>query len=236
MCHIVICGLSGSTVFFHIIPWTARFSETAIEHKMCVLTLSTPFVWNIFHSRKKCARYDHKRIIVKYPSISSNFNKMWIFYTDFRKISYSNIKFHKNPSSGSRVVPCALTYGRTDTVAFRNLCNASKKHTSVFFTIPFNYRPIHGKVFQMASPFRPLRLNSVQAYTAHIFLLYVTVLLLGEQQILQRITFVCSKSTELVRRHRTLRLHFPYNIDTTITRDQQSNSFFFNSNQTYNFF
>ena len=39
---------------------------------------------------------------------------------------YSNIKFHKNPSSGSRVVP----YGRTNMtkiiVAFRNFVNAPK--------------------------------------------------------------------------------------------------------------
>jgi hypothetical protein len=38
---------------------------------------------------------------------------------------YSNIKFHENPSSGSRVVPS----GRTDmklTVAFRNFANAPK--------------------------------------------------------------------------------------------------------------
>jgi len=28
---------------------------------------------------------------------------------------YSNIKFHENPSSGSRVVPCDKTDGRTDT-------------------------------------------------------------------------------------------------------------------------
>ena len=27
---------------------------------------------------------------------------------------YSNIKFHKNPSSGSRVVPCGGKDGRTD--------------------------------------------------------------------------------------------------------------------------
>ena len=38
-----------------------------------------------------------------------------------------NIKFHENPSSGSRVVPC----GRTDMmkliVAFRNFANAPEK-------------------------------------------------------------------------------------------------------------
>jgi len=34
------------------------------------------------------------------------------FSTIFEK--YSNIKFHKNPSSGSRVVPCGLKEGRKD--------------------------------------------------------------------------------------------------------------------------
>jgi len=32
--------------------------------------------------------------------------------TDFRK--YSNIDFHKNPSYGSRIVPCGHMDGRTD--------------------------------------------------------------------------------------------------------------------------
>jgi len=40
---------------------------------------------------------------------------------------YLNIKFHENPSSGSRVSPC----GRTDmtklTVTFRNFANAANK-------------------------------------------------------------------------------------------------------------
>jgi hypothetical protein len=47
---------------------------------------------------------------------------------------YSNIKFHENPSSGSRVVPSRLTDGRTDgqtdmtklMIAFRNFVNALK--------------------------------------------------------------------------------------------------------------
>jgi hypothetical protein len=43
----------------------------------------------------------------------------------------SNLKFHENPSSWSRVVPC----GRTDTtklkVAFRNFANAPKNSTNL---------------------------------------------------------------------------------------------------------
>jgi len=43
---------------------------------------------------------------------------------------YSYIKFHINPSSGSRVVPCGEKDGRTDMtkliVAFRNSANAPK--------------------------------------------------------------------------------------------------------------
>jgi len=33
--HIVICGMPGSTMFSHVIPQTARFSENVIEHKVC---------------------------------------------------------------------------------------------------------------------------------------------------------------------------------------------------------
>jgi hypothetical protein len=37
----------------------------------------------------------------------------WIFSKYFRKKKYSNIKFHENPSSGSRAVPCRRTDGWT---------------------------------------------------------------------------------------------------------------------------
>jgi len=37
---------------------------------------------------------------------------------------YSNIKFHENPSSGSRSVPCGQTDMTKRTVAFRNFANA----------------------------------------------------------------------------------------------------------------
>ena len=51
---------------------------------------------------------------------------MKLEYSRQIKKKSSNIKFHQNPSSGSRVVPC----GRTDMtklrVAFRNFSNAPK--------------------------------------------------------------------------------------------------------------
>jgi len=43
MRHIVICGLSGSTTFFHIISYLPDFrgKKEEIEHKMCGLIFST---------------------------------------------------------------------------------------------------------------------------------------------------------------------------------------------------
>jgi len=60
---------------------------------------------------------------VKCPLFLPDFNKTLIFSTFFFE-KCSNIKFHENSSSGSRVIPC----GRTDMtklkVAFRNFSNA----------------------------------------------------------------------------------------------------------------
>jgi hypothetical protein len=61
---------------------------------------------------------------VKFPLLLSDFNEIEFSRQVFEK--YSNIKFHKLPYSGSRVVPC----GRTDMtkliVALRNFANVHK--------------------------------------------------------------------------------------------------------------
>ena len=44
MRHIIICSLSGCTIFTYIISLTARYTKRVIEHEMCVLILSTTFV------------------------------------------------------------------------------------------------------------------------------------------------------------------------------------------------
>ena len=52
---------------------------------------------------------------------------------------YSNIKFHENPSSGSRVIPCRQTDDQPDTwtdmmtltVAFRNSAIAPKNYKNI---------------------------------------------------------------------------------------------------------
>jgi len=41
MQHIVICGLAGSTKFFHILSKAADFRKIFIEHKMGILIFST---------------------------------------------------------------------------------------------------------------------------------------------------------------------------------------------------
>jgi hypothetical protein len=63
--YIAMRVLPGITVCAHI---TARFSGGVgvgedNERKMCVLTLSTHFVWIFFRCKKNSARYDQKCIL-----------------------------------------------------------------------------------------------------------------------------------------------------------------------------
>ena len=52
----------------------------------------------------------------------SDFNKTWIFGQVLEK--YANIKFHEHQLSGSRVIPCRQTNGRTDKHDEANGCSS----------------------------------------------------------------------------------------------------------------
>jgi len=80
---------------------------------------------------------------VKYPLFLSDFNETWNFLSEFRKIH--NIKFHKNPSSGSVLFHAD---GRTDvTKFFRNFANAPKNVRCKWHTSPSDTHFTFGHTF-----------------------------------------------------------------------------------------
>jgi len=136
MHHIVICGLIGSTIFFHSISKNDMIWQGVgvSEHKMCNLIFCTTFIWNISHSKKKWASYYHKctyiGLHVKYHHSCQILMELESSWKIFKK--YSNIKFHENPSSGSPVVACRQMDRQTNTrkkkiiLAFHNFTNTPK--------------------------------------------------------------------------------------------------------------
>jgi hypothetical protein len=76
----------------------------------CVSVCSATFVCNTSHSKKQWARYDHKCIVIfKYGTRYSSHTLMKTEFSRHVFEKYSNIKFHHNPSSGSRVIQCGQT-------------------------------------------------------------------------------------------------------------------------------
>jgi len=78
MRHIVICGLSGSTIFFHIITQTARSSKKKKFCSLkCVFCYSLQILSEIFPILRKTEQ-DYQKCKLgfhaKYPSFSSEFN------------------------------------------------------------------------------------------------------------------------------------------------------------------
>jgi len=97
-----------------------------IEHRMCVLISYATFLWNISHFKKNWARCDQKCILVKESSRFSFPILMKLGFSRQFFEKYSTIKFHENPSSGSRVLPCQRTCMTNLIVAPCNFANSPK--------------------------------------------------------------------------------------------------------------
>ena len=122
MCHIVICGLPRSKIFFRIILQKARFSEKVTEQKMWVSSASTRYAW------KKRVRYDKKCILSFFFQFLTKIELCRQIFENTQ-----NITFNENPSSGSQEFPCGRTDGQdrltdmtTLIVAFRNFVKTPK--------------------------------------------------------------------------------------------------------------
>jgi hypothetical protein len=114
MRHNVICGLPRSTIFFHIISQKAQFKKKVFNINFvfrCFLRLFSETFFILKRTERDISK-TYNGLHVKHRLYLSDFNETWIFSTYFEK--YSNIKFHENPSSGSRVVPCGQTDVGTD--------------------------------------------------------------------------------------------------------------------------
>jgi hypothetical protein len=116
---IVICGLSGSCIFFHAISQMAWFSgETVTEW---VFWFFLQLMSETFLNLLWC-----QRDITKNVHWCSR--KVPVILVDFNETRISSIKFHENPSSWSRVIPQERQTGKMNLiVAFRNLTHLKTK-------------------------------------------------------------------------------------------------------------
>ena len=109
--------LINGTIFWNI-----------LFHIMLVLILSTTFVWNTFHSKKNCGN-------LRRSSYTTHYYCQILREPEFSKHFFgksSNIKFHENPSTGSRVISCRKTDGRTCTV--HRTAEHNTQNTIILFT------------------------------------------------------------------------------------------------------
>jgi hypothetical protein len=103
-----------------------EFFRKVIEHKMCFDFLYK-FCLKHFSFHEELAEIWSRMYIglhVNYPLFMSAFNETLVSGRIFEK--HSNVIFHGNSSSGSRVIPCGQTDMTKLTVAFRNFANEPK--------------------------------------------------------------------------------------------------------------
>jgi len=128
---IVICGLSGYTIFFHIISQTARVFEKTKSNTKFVFWFYLQLLSETFLILGRTERDMIKKMStclhVRYPLFLTDFNESWIFMADIRKKN-PNMKFHQNSSSGSRVVPRERADRHYESLMWVTFSNFAKAH------------------------------------------------------------------------------------------------------------
>ena len=128
-CACAICELPRSKTLF----FTLSHKRHDFRKKKKALPNTIFFSRQILSATFLCRRRNEgdtkikfSGLHVKHQLLLPDFKETWLFSTVFQK--YSNIKFHRNPSGGSRVVPCGQKDRLTDMtqliVAFRNFAKA----------------------------------------------------------------------------------------------------------------
>ena len=119
-----------------------RIFSTYFEKKKCVLfwlCLPAPSSRTLFWEAKPFSISLEIPRILRNPKVHYRIHKRPLSVPKLSLKNYANIKYHKNPSSGSRVVQCkknrhAEGPSHTDltklTVPFGNFANALKNHTT----------------------------------------------------------------------------------------------------------
>ena len=119
--YIVIRGLSGYAILFHIISQKARSSKKKYLAQNVCFDFLNDFVWKIAHSKKNSAIYYHEcRHVFTYSTRYSSRISMKAEFSGYDFAKYSNTKWHENPSNGSRVVLCGWTNNPKLIVIIRN--------------------------------------------------------------------------------------------------------------------
>jgi hypothetical protein len=116
MRHVIICGLSCSTIFFPHYLTNGTISERKLLNTKCVFSFSLQSLSETFLILR---RTDWDVNINEYWScckasglLLTRFNESWTFSTVFYK--FPNVLYHENTSSGSRIVHCGEMDGWTD--------------------------------------------------------------------------------------------------------------------------
>jgi hypothetical protein len=108
--HIAIFDFWLHHILLHYLINGTIFWKKVTEHKMCIFVLSTTFE-TLSHSKKNSARYRHNVKTSSY--VGTGYSFRILITLEFSQQIFgkknSNIKFHQNPSSGNRVVPCRKT-------------------------------------------------------------------------------------------------------------------------------